>query len=113
MPVLRVSDRSSFARLRTTDMRARSGPVSVSFCPCGAPPVTQVAYAVGRTVGTAVVRNRLRRRLRAVVAEVSPGMAPGVYLVSARREAACLRRGELTTAVGDAMRAASRKDGDR
>jgi len=87
--------------------------VSVSFCPNEAAPVTRVAYAVGRGVGTAVVRNRLRRRLRAVVAEVSPGIVPGVFLVSASKEAARLGPGELTTVVGDAMRAASRKDGDR
>jgi len=45
-----------------------------------------VAYAIGRRFGTAVERNRARRRLRAAVAldagELLPG---GVYLFAADR----------------------------
>ena len=50
-----------------------------------------VAYAIGRPVGPAVVRNRVRRRLRAAVREIdvaTHGLAPGAYLVSVRPEAA-------------------------
>ena len=54
------------------------------------PPVTAVGYALTRRVGSAVVRNRLRRRLRAVVQEVSatrPGGLPaGSLLFSAGPE---------------------------
>jgi ribonuclease P protein component len=43
-----------------------------------------VAYAVGRGVGTAVTRNRVRRRLRAAVhAEADALRADHVYLVRA------------------------------
>jgi ribonuclease P protein component len=46
-----------------------------------------VAYAVSGA-GNAVVRNRLRRRLRAGVARTEAELAAGgAYLVSARREA--------------------------
>jgi ribonuclease P protein component len=47
-----------------------------------APP--RVAFAVGRRVGTAVARNRIRRQLRAVVAELAPELAPGAYLLAYR-----------------------------
>jgi len=44
----------------------------------------RVAFAVGRRVGSAVERNRLRRQLRAVAAELAPDLEPGAYLVSYR-----------------------------
>ena len=44
-----------------------------------------VAYAVGRHVGGAVVRNRCRRRLRVIAAEASPDLAPGAYLIGVGR----------------------------
>src|SRR5579884_1302647 len=47
--------------------RAQVAPVTVSFLPGvdGEPP--RVAYAIGRKVGNAVTRNRIRRQLRAIV----------------------------------------------
>jgi ribonuclease P protein component len=49
----------------------------------------QLAFALGRKVGNAVQRNRLRRRLRHVFTElVSQGRVPaGVYLVTASPDA--------------------------
>lgn len=47
--------------------RRRSGPVTVVFVPAPGdvvPAQPCVAFAIGRKVGNAVVRNRLRRRLR-------------------------------------------------
>ena len=41
----------------------------------------RVSYAIGAAVGGAVVRNRVRRRLRALVA--SRRLADGSYLISA------------------------------
>ena len=46
-------------------------------------PTARVAYAIPRRVGTAVERNRIRRRLRAVLADQP--LAPGAHLVSADR----------------------------
>ena len=63
-----------------------------------APP--RVAFAIGRTVGGAVIRNRLRRRLRelvrAAVVSDPPGLAHGRLLVGARPEAAELSFAELS-----------------
>lgn len=48
----------------------------------GDPP--RVAFSVGRSVGNAVTRNRVRRRLRAAVRDQHERMRPGsAYLVSA------------------------------
>jgi ribonuclease P protein component len=66
----------------------------------------RVAYAVGRPVGGAVARNRLRRRLRAVVAQRPP--RPGAYLVTVGRDAAGLGFDDLKTTVAKAMDSASR-----
>jgi len=93
----------------------RRGPVSVTFLPGGpeetGPP--RVAYAVGRRIGGAVRRNRLRRRLRAVVADLAPELRPGAYLVGAAPEAADLPFGELKAVVSRAVRAVSGTDQGR
>ena len=52
-----------------------------------------MAYALGRAIGPAVVRNRLRRRLRAVLATVE--LPPGWYLIGAQPIAAQRSRSEL------------------
>ena len=65
----RVTDRATFEALRRSGRRARCGPVSVVYLPDGGDRA-RVGYAVGRRAGGAVERNRLRRRLRAVVREI-------------------------------------------
>jgi ribonuclease P protein component len=42
---------------------------------------TQVGYTSARSAGTAVKRNRIRRRLRAALAEVSHRVRPGRRVV--------------------------------
>jgi len=59
-----------------------------------------VAYAVGRPVGNAVARNRLRRRLRAAVAAQAEGLRPDTaYLLSAGPRAAAMSAAQLAEAV--------------
>lgn len=69
----------------------------------------RVAYAIGRTVGGAVVRNRLRRRLRAIVCELGPLLRPGAYLIAAAPGAASSSFGELRTSVAEALEDLVRK----
>jgi RNase P protein component len=52
-----------------------------------------VAYALGRAIGPAVVRNRLRRRLRVLIDDVS--LPPGLYLIGAQPDAAQRSGSEL------------------
>jgi ribonuclease P protein component len=63
----------------------------------------QVAYAIGRKVGGAVERNRLRRRLRAIVGQLAPQLRPSAYLIGASPEVRNLSVGELRTTVIRAM----------
>lgn len=66
-----------------------------------------MAFAIGRRVGPAVSRNRLRRRLRALLREmmgddtVFPG--PGDYLVVAAPGAAELEPAELARSLRAAL----------
>jgi ribonuclease P protein component len=60
-----------------------------------------VAVATGRATGSAVTRNRVRRRLRAAVAAHQEQLVPGgAYLFGAGREAVRAPFDTLTTAVG-------------
>ena len=95
----RVRDRASFAALRRDGVRRRIGALTVTRLPveAGGSPVPAVAFAVGKPVGPAVARNRLRRRLRAVVAASAP--PPGTYLVSAGPAAKTLSDQELRELV--------------
>ena len=69
----------------------------------------RVAYAVGRRVGPAVVRNRVRRRLRAVAqahrAELQPG---GAYLFGAAPAAATVSFAEIDAAMTRLLAVADR-----
>ena len=62
----------------------------------------RVAFAVGRPVGPAVRRNRLRRRLRALLA--GQELAPGTYLLAAGPDATTLSFDELRAVVAAALR---------
>lgn len=89
----RVREREAFVRLRRDGDRVRTDSLWCSFVldPDLEPP--QVAFAIGRAVGTAVRRNRLRRRLRAVLADCD--VPPGLYLIGARPRACEHTFGEL------------------
>jgi ribonuclease P protein component len=91
-----------FDALRRTRHKVRSGPLRVSWVPGGAEggPV-RVAFAIGRRVGPAVVRNRVRRRLRAAFLELRP--APGDYLMACDPATASLSFSELKALVQTAL----------
>lgn len=62
-----------------------------------------MAYAVGRRVGGAVRRNRLRRRLRAVMSQYGDNLRSGSYMVGAGPEATSLSFEELRECVARAL----------
>jgi ribonuclease P protein component len=71
--------------------RGRSDGISATWIPSSATGQThrhQLALAVGRNVGGAVVRNRLRRRLRAIFTALSPDVVAGTFLLGAGPSAA-------------------------
>lgn len=82
-------------RIRTTSL----------WCTCllepeATPP--RVAFAVGRAIGPAVTRNRVRRRLRAILQTTE--LPPGWYLIGARPSVTELTFDQLRTEV-DRLRA--------
>lgn len=102
-PLRRISDRATFEALRRRGRRVRRGAVTVTWLdsPDDRPP--RVAYAVGRAVGGAVTRNRVRRRLRAVMAEQASELPPGAYLVGASPAAVSLTFDEMRSTVSVAI----------
>lgn len=71
----------------------------------GAAGDVRVAYGVGRRVGSAVVRNRVRRRLRAAIRDVDRergGLSPGAYLVRVGPESNATPYAVLKRSLGDA-----------
>ena len=78
-PLEPVSRRVDFELLGKA-RRVSQGVVSVSFAANGleSAPV-RVAYGVSRHTGNAVVRNRVRRRFRAIMMELT--LTPGLYMV--------------------------------
>lgn len=88
--IWRVTDRASFDALRR-GRRGRAGAVAVTYVPAAPDqPVPRAAFQVGKRTGGAVVRNRIRRRLRAALRDLDGrGALPaGTYLVGGRRELA-------------------------
>jgi ribonuclease P protein component len=72
--------------------------------PATEPP--RVAFAVGRTVGNAVVRNRVRRRMRVAVREHRALLEPGWgYLVRVGPAAAHTTYSDLATTLSALLEA--------
>ncbi|MDQ2727383.1 MAG: ribonuclease P protein component [Actinomycetota bacterium] len=105
--VWRVQRRSSFENFGR-GRRGRAGPITVSWVPGQPTEPPRVAYAIGKRVGPAVVRNRLRRRLRMIVREVAPTLPPGAYLIGAGPPAALSSYDELRTMVPQAIAISTR-----
>ncbi|MBL8572735.1 MAG: ribonuclease P protein component [Hyphomicrobiaceae bacterium] len=84
----RASRRAFTLQARRTAADRRSGQPEADPAPV-APPAPRVGFTVTKREGTAVERNRIRRRLRAVVAGLAADVAtPGWdYVLVGRREA--------------------------
>ena len=104
--IWRIRDRASFEALARA-RRRRAGPITLRFVHDGSSDPARVSYAVGKWAGSAVMRNRTRRRLRAAVAEVGSELVPGgLYLFGADRDADAapftVLESSVATLVGEA-----------
>jgi ribonuclease P protein component len=109
--IWRIRERDVFARLSHDGRRARAGVLWCSYLhdPSASPP--RVAFAVGRAIGSSVVRNRVRRRLRAALSGTQPAgqLPPGWYLIGARPGIVALSFAQLTREVIDLVAAVERQ----
>jgi len=76
-----------------------------------------VAFSLSRTLGPAVRRNRLRRRLRAILRELEPTMPGGLLMIGASQAALELTfdqlRGQLEQLLSKAFAAVPAEAGSR
>ena len=104
--IWRITDRSTFSALRRSRHRARSSTMTLTWLPSPTDDPPRVGFAVGRRVGNAVIRNRMKRRLRAVFREEADDLRPGAYFVDVRPAAveldASSLRAEVHTLVAEA-----------
>lgn len=103
--LLVVRGRTAHADLARHGHRVREGALTVTHRPDAGVP--RFAFAIGRRVGPAVTRNRLRRRLRALLREAlaDPGLtvAGGDYLVGAAPGAVGLDHAALRAGLWRAL----------
>lgn len=109
----RFSDHATFSALRRQGSRTRSGPVSVWFLPEPDSSRPRLAFAIGRRVGPAVARNRIRRRLRHAAADLarSAHLPLGAYLVQVDPAVTSLTFTELADHLGEAVSKIARRVG--
>src|SRR5699024_5780476 len=88
----RIRKRRTFQALRADGIRVHRGPLSMTHLDDVHDDHRRLAFAIPRRTGTAVVRNRIRRRLRAVLTDLvreDPALVPhGSILLSAGPQAA-------------------------
>jgi ribonuclease P protein component len=89
------------------DSRSRSHPLLLLRYRGNGLEQTRFGISTGRRIGSAVVRNRQRRRLRSILRNLAPDVLPGWdVLLVVRPAAANAGQAELEPAVGSLMRAA-------
>jgi ribonuclease P protein component len=79
----RIRGRDDFRRLARDGTRIRRPVLWCIWCPDPTTSTTSVAFALGRALGPAVTRNRLRRRLRAILKESESSLPGGQLLIGA------------------------------
>ncbi len=71
----------------------------------------RIGIAASKKIGGAVVRNRIRRRLKAIARELAPQVKPGTdLLIGVRVGAATASSDQLRAAVTDCLRRAGLMD---
>lgn len=84
----RLAKRSAWERVYQQG-RSWAHPLVVLYTLPVPPPELRFGVAVGRRIGGAVVRNRVKRRLRHILRDLEPRVRPGLYaVVTARASAA-------------------------
>lgn len=97
---LRLRRTQDFLRLRREGRRWQSGKLILNVLPNGLSH-NRFGFIVSGRVGNAVVRNRLKRRLRAAIHSLLPDLSNGFdVVIIARPSAAAAAYQELVTELG-------------
>ena len=115
-----LSGRRSFERLRTEGMRRGRGPLRLVSRPAPAHKPTQsarIGFAISRKVGNAVQRNRIRRRIRAILRDISRDnpsiLPPGDYLFRVTSKIEHWSSTQLRNTVTEVLCSGTERPGDR
>lgn len=84
----RIRERAAFTRLARDGQRIRRSALWCTWCPDPDSTATCVAFAFSRAFGPAVRRNRVRRRLRAILRELDREhpLPPGLLMIGGRSQ---------------------------
>ena len=100
----RLTRSDDYARVRR-DGRSKAHPLLVLATAPNGGELTRVGIAVGKKVGTAVVRNRIKRRLREATRARLERIRPGQDIVLiARRDVATVAQSDLEAALDQLLR---------
>jgi ribonuclease P protein component len=119
--IWRIRERDAFVRLGRDGTRIRTSSLWCTFLPDPDATPPRVAFAIGRAVGSATTRNRLRRQIKALLRDVPPSvrsttmpanpamaLPPGWYLFGARPSAIELTFDQLQVELTQLLRAVNR-----
>lgn len=108
----RLTQRSDFLRAQRGVRRVTPG-ITLEICENQMPDAIRVGFTASKKIGGAVVRNRAKRRLRAVAADVLPlcGQKGTDYVLVARRDTGTRAFESLKSDLVQAVRAAHVKLG--
>jgi ribonuclease P protein component len=102
----RLSRASEFARLKREGASFHGKLIVLSVLKAEPETETRIGLITSRRVGGAVVRNRVRRRLREIVRALLPQMRRGLHLVIVARASAA--KAEFDTLRSDVLSQAQR-----
>ncbi|MDR2202254.1 MAG: ribonuclease P protein component [Clostridiales bacterium] len=103
----RLTKRGSFRYVYNKGERKSCGPLTLAFVKDR---TLRVGFSVVNKVGKAVVRNKLKRRLRAAVRDLLPRLSPAQAVVSASPAAAVLPYAKLKSELTGLLRRAALLD---
>jgi ribonuclease P protein component len=108
----RLKVRTDFLRAQRGVRRVTPG-LTLEICRCPGSKIVRVGFTASAKIGGAVVRNRAKRRLRAVAAELLPlsGLPGTDYVLVARRDTVTRPFESLKADLAQALSAAHVKLG--